>query len=74
MDILQSKVLQIQNGWTDLDTTKVKAYLKVKDSLTLYKGLILKDLHVVVPLTLRYEILNILHPGDIGIERTQLRA
>ena len=73
-DILQSKVLQIQNGWTDLDTTKVKAYLKVKDPLTLYKGLILKDLHVVVPLTLRYEILNILHQGDIGIERTQLRA
>ena len=67
-------MLQIQNGWTDLDTTKAKAYLKVKDSLTLYKELILKDLHVVVPLTLRYEILNILHQGDIGIERTQLRA
>ena len=49
-DILQSVVLQIQNGWIDPDTTKVKPYLTVKDSLTLYKGLILKDLRVVVPL------------------------
>ena len=35
----------------------------VKDSVTLYKGLILKDLCVVVPLTLKFEILNILHQG-----------
>ena len=40
----------------------------VKDSLTLYKGLILKDLHVVVP------FLNILHQGHIGIERIKLCA
>ena len=77
-DILQSVVLQIQNGWIDLDTTKIKPYLTVKDSLTLYKGLILKDFHVdfhvVVSLTLRSEILNILHQGHIGIERTKLRA
>ena len=48
--ILQSVALQIQNGWTDPDTTKFKPYLTVKDLLTLYKGLILKDLRVVVPL------------------------
>ena len=59
-NILQSVVLQIQNGWTDPDASKVKPYLTVKDSPTLYKGLILKDSHVVVPLTLRSEILNIL--------------
>ena len=73
-DILQSVVLQIQKGWTDPDTTKVKPYLTVKYSLTLYKGLILKDLLVVVPLTLRYEILNILYQGHIGIERIKLHA
>ena len=73
-DILQSVVLQIQNGWTDLDTTKVKPHLTVKVSLTLYKGLILKDLRVVVPLTLRSEILNILHQRHTGIERTKLLA
>ena len=50
---------------TDPDTTKGKPYLTVKDSLTLYKGLILG---VVVPFTLRSEILNILHQGHIGIE------
>ena len=69
-----SVVLQIQNGWTDPDTMKAKQYLTVKDSLTLSKGLILKDLRVVVPLTLRFEILNILHQGHIGIERAQLHA
>ena len=68
-------MLQIQNEWTDPDTTKVKPYLTVKDSCTLYKELlILKDLRVVVPLTLRSEILNILHQGHTGIERTKLRA
>ena len=72
--ILQSVALQIQNGWTDPDTTKFKPYLTVKDLLTLYIGLILKDLRVVVPLTLRSDILNIRHQGHIGIERTQLRA
>ena len=69
-----SVVLQIQNGWTDPDTMKAKPYLTVKDSLTLSKGLILKDLRVVVTLTLRFQILNILHQGHIGIERTQLHA
>ena len=73
-DILQSVLLQIQNEWTDPDTTKVKLYLMVRNSLTLNKGLILKDLRVVVPLTLRSEILNILHQRQIGIERTKLRA
>ena len=73
-DILQLIVLQIQNGWTDPDTTKVKPYFTVKDSLTLYKELILKDLGVVVPLTLRSEILIILHQEHIGIERPKLRA
>ena len=74
VDLLESVVLQIRNGWIDLDATKVKPYLTVKDLLTLYKGLILKDLRVVVPLTLRFEILNILRQGYIGIERTKLRA
>ena len=73
-DILQSVVLQIQNAWADPDTTKFKPYLTVKDSLTLYKCLYLKDLRFVVPLTLMSEILNILHQGHIGIKRTKLRA
>ena len=61
-------MLQFQNRWTDPNRTNVKPYLTIKDSLALYKGLILKDLHVVVPLTLRSEILNILHQGQKGIE------
>ena len=73
-DILQSVVLQIENGWIDPDITKVKPYLMVKDSLTLYRGLLLKDLRVFVLLTLTSEILNILHQGHIGIERTKLCA
>ena len=72
--MLQSVVLQIQNRWTDPDTTNVKSYFTIKDSLTLYKGLILKNVRIVVPLSLRSEILNILHQGHKGIERTKLRA
>ena len=32
---LQSVVLQIQNGWIDPDTTKIKPYLTVTETLTL---------------------------------------
>ena len=39
-DILQSEVLKIQNGQIDPGTMKVKPYLAVKDSLTLYKVLV----------------------------------
>ena len=53
-DIVHSVVLQIQNGWIDPDTTKVKPYLTVKDSLTLYKKLVLKDLRVSIPVDLKF--------------------
>ena len=53
-DIVQSVVLQIQNGWIDPDTTKVKPYLTVKDSLTLCKKLVLKDLRVSIPVGLKF--------------------
>ena len=36
--ILQSVLLQIQNGWTDPDKTKVKPYLTVKIHLRYIKG------------------------------------
>ena len=73
-DILQSVVLQIENAWVDLDTTKVKPYLTIKYLLTLYKGSILNDLRVVVQLTLRCVILNILHQVQIGIKKAKLRT
>ena len=73
-DILQSVVLQIENAWVDLDTTKVKPYLTIKYLLTLYKGSILNDLRVVVQLTLRCVILNILHQVQRGIKKAKLRA
>ena len=73
-NIVQSIVLHIQNGWIDPDTTKAKLYLTVKDLLTLNNELISKDLCVAIPATLRSEILNVLHQGHIGIDRTQLSA
>ena len=72
--ILPSVVLQIQNAWIDLDTTKVKPCLTVKYLLILYKASILNDLRVVVQLTLRSVILNILHQVQIGIKKAKLRA
>ena len=55
-NILQSVALQIQNGWIDPESTKVKLYLTLEVSLTLYKGLTLK----------------ILHQRHTGIERTKV--
>ena len=54
-------LLPIENGWIDPDKTKVKPYLTVKDTRTLQKGLVSKDLPAAIPFSLSSEILNIFH-------------
>jgi len=75
--ILQKVIKNVQNGWpasrNEIDN-ELKPYSTVQENLTYTNGILLKDLRVVIPTSLRNEIKKIIHAGHIGIERTKLRS
>ncbi|VEN53148.1 unnamed protein product [Callosobruchus maculatus] len=65
------------NGWPNNKHTLcefAKHFFKIKDSLTFADGLLLFCDKVVVPYSLRHEMLKLLHEGHIGIEKSKARA
>jgi hypothetical protein len=52
----------------------LKAYWKVRGSLTVHNGLLLYNGRIVVPRTLRKETLRKIHEGHQGIGRCRMRA
>ena len=73
LKLLNSQLLiqkYIISGWPDCKVSDVlRPYKSCKDSLSMYKGCILRDNRVVIPTTLRSKILNSLHIGHPGIVR-----
>ena len=47
---------------------------KLRDELSHLRGLILKGEKIVIPKTMRQNILSLLHVGHMGIEKTRMRA
>ncbi len=67
----------ITNGWPDYikDLPKdVRPYWSCRDELGMSNGVIFKGSQVVVPETLRNDMLNQLHIGHMGIEKTRRLA
>ena len=79
---LQDPVMQkvahfITNGWpAKLKSVppEVRPYFTIRDELIVDNGIILKDLRVVVPQTLRKEYEQQLHKGHSGADATKRRA
>ena len=71
-ETLRKVIDAIQNGWDCYPT--LKPYYHVRADLTVLDGVILKSHKVVVPATLRAEIMAKIHEGHIGIEKCQARA
>lgn len=71
-------IKQILSGWPEkrqqINNRIVSAYWDVRDSLTTEDGIIFKDDRIVVPMSMRYDMLKIVHEGHLGIERCQRRA
>ena len=54
--------------------TPVHPYYKIRNELSEYEGLLLKGSSIVIPITLRKRMKQILHIGRLGIERTKVNA
>ena len=67
----------IYKGWLELRKecpSMLYDYWNFREELTIEDGLILKGERIVIPPTLRPEILDILHKGHLGQEKCLLRA
>ena len=60
-----------RNGWPQLSEVAgpLKPFIPVKHTLLISKGLLLRGSHLVVPLSLRSEILNKIHSGHQGLTK-----
>ena len=74
MQILQRAIF---NGWPVAKhdaPEEVKPYWDVRDLLSSYNGVVFKGEHVVIPQSLKQEILIILHNSHSGMVTTKRRA
>ena len=74
---LQLLSRQVVQGWPDsvkkVDSV-VKRYWSMRDDISVEDGLLLLGSWVIVPESLRGNILQQIHEGHLGIEKCQLRA
>lgn len=67
----------VHNGWPNykqLQTTDEKVYFKLRDSLCFEDDLLFINHKVVVPLSLRQNMLNIIHKSHFGVVKCKSRA
>lgn len=74
---LQSVMKLIKRGWPE-HTSKVpidvRAYVQVKSELSEYNGLVIRGSRIVVPRSMRGEILLKIHEGHQGLTKCRERA
>ena len=67
----------IIKGWLDMRDSCpqiLRKYWTYRDELSILDGLVLKGVRIVIPEQCKNEVLEKLHEGHFGIERTKLRA
>ena len=74
---LQTLIKTIKEGWSqkykDVDDN-IKAYFDVKDSLSVYEGLVFKGERIVIPLSMRSLVKERLHSAHLGKDSMLRRA
>ena len=65
-----------QQGWPHKGKINfyVKPYFSYKDEIWFHDGILFKGQRIIVPSSLRTEILKIIHTGHFGIEKCRIRA
>ncbi|UYV79391.1 K02A2.6-like [Cordylochernes scorpioides] len=73
---LKAVVNYLKQGWPDKKkmSQALFSYWHVKDELGLQNGLLMRSCRLVIPASLKLEILDKLHAGHFGITKTRLRA
>ena len=54
--------------------TDLKPYWSYRDELSIIDGVLLKGRHIVMPTSLKQQVLDQLHTNHMGIEKTKLFA
>ena len=71
------KINIIIAGWPDSKdqiNAELKLYWSYRDELAVIDGIILKDRCIIIPNSLRQQVLDQLHTNHMGIEKTKLLA
>ncbi|UYV65618.1 K02A2.6-like [Cordylochernes scorpioides] len=73
---LKAVVNYLEQGWPDKKkmSQALLSYWHVKDELGVQNGLLMRSCRLVIPASMRLEILDKLHAGHFGITKTRLRA
>ncbi|UYV69217.1 K02A2.6-like, partial [Cordylochernes scorpioides] len=66
----------LEQGWPDKKkmSQALLSYWHVKDELGVQNGLLMRSCRLVIPASMKLEILEKLHAGHFGITKTRLRA
>ncbi|UYV69248.1 K02A2.6-like [Cordylochernes scorpioides] len=73
---LKAVVNYLEQGWPDKKkmSPALLSYWHVKDELGVQNGLLMRSCRLVIPASMKLEILDKLHAGHFGIIKTRLRA
>ncbi|UYV69971.1 K02A2.6-like, partial [Cordylochernes scorpioides] len=73
---LKAVVNYLEQGWPDKKkmSPALLSYWHVKDELGVQNGLLMRSFRLVIPASMKLEILDKLHAGHFGITKTRLRA
>ncbi|UYV77093.1 K02A2.6-like [Cordylochernes scorpioides] len=73
---LNAVVNYLEQGWPDQKkmSQALLSYWHVKDELGVQNGLLMRSCRLVIPASMKLEILDNLHAGHFGITKTRLRA
>ncbi|UYV71234.1 K02A2.6-like, partial [Cordylochernes scorpioides] len=73
---LKAVVNYLEQGWPDKKkmSPALLSYWHVKDELGVQNGLLMRSCRLVIPASMKLEILDKLHAGHFGITKTRLRA
>ncbi|UYV67556.1 K02A2.6-like, partial [Cordylochernes scorpioides] len=73
---LRAVVNYLEQGWPDKKkmSQALLSYWHVKDELGVQNGLLMRSCRLVIPASMKLEILDKLHAGHFGITKTRLRA
>ena len=75
-DVLQLLKTYTLNGWPpkhDIESY-LKPYHAFQEEISYHMGILLKGVRIIVPLALRKDMLNLMHQGHFGMEKTKHRA
>lgn len=75
--VLQELIKVIQTGWPERKaevTHQISPYFGVRDELSIYEGIVVRGERVVIPMSLRREMMNRLHYAHSGVVSSLSRA